>query len=694
MYRLRYQFIKNLVLFQIISYSVFTINENKLFAGLDGNYLLSIAKNQFLHGSNFFFENNYLQGIGGNINFPANLRLDPGYIVLKITNFQNLSLGYLTWATLLFVACVFFAQSIGLQPKLIFIFAWMLPMLSLWPTPIRLYPLLAMTPQVATTISLIMVMLSTLILTSRTEMKYFYWELVVFSACLIYFILTAPMNIFFVIPVIAMALIARTSIFRTRRMLLSSVIVYVAPTLLFMILGAFHFTYGLFNYTGFNVYDNLFPSALATNLNRSSIFWGPSFFGVSTGIAFLFLITIGIQKMRNFSGENIILKMITRLTIISVFFLLAINFLTYVFKISTAKFPSPAYFEVFLWPVLVLAIGFAINFLLDSLGNLSYLNLSGIKIILIISLLGSTILTVNNEEQRNYKESDPISEMLTREFNNAPPEFQGRVATLTGTRLQGSVSWIELFSNDRNNFAEFGTDFRTYKLWNARIPTLAEYSPTLSPAYFNFTRKNFEKPGDKQIRNIMTLRKFDQKNLELIGVKWVISDKNIDGLPVVAEARNNDVDLRLYELPNPNLGSFTNTEVFINTNTIERATAIFSGSVVALNRGDNVKFTQVRLSSMNFSELSVQGNGYTFRGKSDGQSLAILPIEYSHCFVAENLNLGKENEFQLKSYDGLLLGVLFRGDINVALKYKNGPFTNSKCRNLDADLYKSIKNLV
>jgi hypothetical protein len=97
---------------------------------------------------------------------------------------------------------------------------------------------------------------------------------------------------------------------------------------------------------------------------------------------------------------------------------------------------------------------------------------------------------------------------------------------------------------------------------------------------------------------------------------------------------------------------------------------------------------------MNFSELSVQGNGYTFRGKSDGQSLAILPIEYSHCFVAENLNLGKENEFQLKSYDGLLLGVLFRGDINVALKYKNGPFTNSNCRNLDADLYKSIKNLV
>ena len=161
--KFRTYFSINIASFGIISYLIFKLNENKLFVGLDGNYLLSIAKTEFMNGSNLYLENNFLQGIGGNVIFPVNLRIDPGYIVLNITKYHDIALGYLVWALMLFIACTVLAKAINTKLRLTFIIAWLLPILSLWPTPIRLYPLLAMTPQIATLISLIALLLAAII---------------------------------------------------------------------------------------------------------------------------------------------------------------------------------------------------------------------------------------------------------------------------------------------------------------------------------------------------------------------------------------------------------------------------------------------------------------------------------------------------------------------------------------------------
>ena len=63
-----------------------------------------------------------------------------------------------------------------------------------------------------------------------------------------------------------------------------------------------------------------------------------------------------------------------------------------------------------------------------------------VMLIFITSISWSTLLTVDNEEQRNTKVTDPISEYLNREFRNPKSDFNGRVATFTGTNLEGNVS--------------------------------------------------------------------------------------------------------------------------------------------------------------------------------------------------------------------------------------------------------------
>ena len=86
-----------------------------------------------------------------------------------------------------------------------------------------------------------------------------------------------------------------------------------------------------------------------------------------------------------------------RLIIFSLTFLFALNFLTFLFKVSTAKFPSPAYFEVFFWPVLIIPIGYAINSLIESLTNSNFLKGRAALLILVVSVSISTFLTLDNE---------------------------------------------------------------------------------------------------------------------------------------------------------------------------------------------------------------------------------------------------------------------------------------------------------
>jgi hypothetical protein len=79
------------------------------------------------------------------------------------------------------------------------------------------------------------------------------------------------------------------------------------------------------------------------------------------------------------------------------------------------------------------------------------------------------------------------------------------------------------------------------------------------------------------------------------------------------------------------------------------------------------------------SQILVNGSSYRVTAKSIGQSVLVLPIEYSSCFTAKSNGSGG-TLLDLFPTNALLMSVLFERELDINLKYSNGPFENSTCR--------------
>jgi hypothetical protein len=77
--------------------------------------------------------------------------------------------------------------------------------------------------------------------------------------------------------------------------------------------------------------------------------------------------------------------------------------------------------------------------------------------------------------------------------------------------------------------------------------------------------------------------------------------------------------------------------------------------------------------------LSFDINEFRFRGEADGSSLALLPLQFSHCWKpvdpSDASHLVRANYF--------MTGLLFKGTVDARYKFEFGPL-NSQCRKLDA----------
>ena len=89
------------------------------------------------------------------------------------------------------------------------------------------------------------------------------------------------------------------------------------------------------------------------------------------------------------------------------------------------------------------------------------------------------------------------------------------------------------------------------------------------------------------------------------------------------------------------------------------------------------------LVAMRHGSLSFDRNEFRFQGESDGWSLALLPLQFSHCWS----QTGKADpDVQLLRANYLLTGLLFKGTVDVRYKFDFGPW-RSQCRITDAEDY-------
>jgi len=167
--------------------------------------------------------------------------------------------------------------------------------------------------------------------------------------------------------------------------------------------------------------------------------------------------------------------------------------------------------------------------------------------------------------------------------------------------------------------------------------------------------------------------------LRLWGVRFLITDDPGDvGRQVVSLPITGGRPLRLVELDAPNLGNYSpiSVEVFsdfrsglqrMHASTFDGATTVLTDQPL---EGRLVKATNVR--------LTYETYGFHVDAESSGNSILVLPPQFSRCWSVEGQGtpvLFRANLMQL--------GLRFSGKLEARLVFRYGPLFASSCRLAD-----------
>jgi hypothetical protein len=193
------------------------------------------------------------------------------------------------------------------------------------------------------------------------------------------------------------------------------------------------------------------------------------------------------------------------------------------------------------------------------------------------------------------------------------------------------------------------------------------------------------KPSDRQMRGIISFTQPNEKLMPLWGVRFVITDHLLDfgtqrlEMPVkVTDPAHYKSPIRLYELAEPNLGNYSPTEVVVAKDAKETLARMkapgFDGRRSVVTTAD---LPGELLPARGASMALIEG-GLALSAASDGVSILVLPVQFSHCWVpvaGSKVTLFRANLMQL--------GVRFSGQLSAQIQYRFGPFWNSSCRRED-----------
>jgi hypothetical protein len=133
---------------------------------------------------------------------------------------------------------------------------------------------------------------------------------------------------------------------------------------------------------------------------------------------------------------------------------------------------------------------------------------------------------------------------------------------------------------------------------------------------------------------------------------------------------------QIYELPQPNVGDYSPTEVVIATSAPDMAAAM---------RSETFDFTREVVLSEPLPQMLVPARdmrlalihgGFHFSGRSNGTSLVVLPEQFSHCLHA------RDDRVRIVRADLLMAGVVFSGEVDTDILFDYGIFTPG-CRRGD-----------
>lgn len=234
-----------------------------------------------------------------------------------------------------------------------------------------------------------------------------------------------------------------------------------------------------------------------------------------------------------------------------------------------------------------------------------------------------------------------------------------------------------------------GSDLTRHGLWMLGIPTLTQESVTVTAQFHRMVSEFLTLPDDRQIRSFAIPTEPVKKILELWGVRFILSDRKLPfGTVVMTEAvdrstngskldapkRFND-PIQLHELQDANRGDYSPTRVEPAVNASQiiakmRNTDFNGRETVIVTEDLPGSFSPAR-----DARMVVQEGGFDLTAHSDGDSLLVLPVQFSHCWHVS----GKGNARIFRA-NLMQLGIRFRGQLDARVRQSFGPLWNSGCR--------------
>jgi hypothetical protein len=243
-------------------------------------------------------------------------------------------------------------------------------------------------------------------------------------------------------------------------------------------------------------------------------------------------------------------------------------------------------------------------------------------------------------------------------------------------------------------FYTFGYDeFLTLDaLWVARVPTATEYSQLITPQAIYFVHElikrnlsydlNWFRPwiNTGGVSFSMLLRTFRALGVRYLGGYEPLHIPGIENFRYTSFPRrqpgNPPGSWVIHEIPDTNVGNYSPTEVTIGRSAAE---------IIAALGAPNFDFTRQAVLSTEMRDhlvpardmkLSVIRGGLHVSGRSDGTSLVVLPLQYSHCLRAH------DGQARLVRANLIMTGIIFSGAIDTDISFDYGIFSPA-CRRGD-----------
>jgi hypothetical protein len=286
----------------------------------------------------------------------------------------------------------------------------------------------------------------------------------------------------------------------------------------------------------------------------------------------------------------------------------------------------------------------------------------------------------------------PISNYLFEHASIAPGRlFRGYTVSYFGdvhgplrTAMDaGAADRFGLYVQARYYFDQhYGNRLQETDLWDRGIPTVEEYGQWIAKPTFKIINDIFDPSGEaaKGLPSFLHIYRLDVDLLPFLGARFLITDLTLDDprLKLRAEetGSGNAPPIFLYEVDATNLGTWTPTRA-IQAATIDESAALLR------SRASDLRDTAITFEAIDGTfvpaerqQLRMIKGGFQLSATSAGESLILVPLQYSHCWSMS----GQGNDVRLYRANGFQTLVRFKGEMNARFDFHFGLFGSSACR--------------